>query len=208
MGFNKDSLKQERSIDEYGAVIQRAIKELRSCYTRLIDRIEERIVEGLGLDSYEYTEYVKKIRDRLANVKVYLLTDRQREFYHHIMTEYDNRTLWYQSICYTAIENRLDSLRDDQEDKLADELIFLFRECEKYADISKHINSETDKFEAYSFDMVTNKGTNVKTQTYVLPENEKEKSEKLKMKIENLLSGDNNLDVCTLLAIINEKIKK
>ena len=109
---------------------------------------------------------------------------------------------------YTAIENRLDSLRDDQEDKLADELIFLFRECEKYADISKHINSETDKFEAYSIDMVTNKGTNVKTQTYVLPENEKEKSEKLKMKIENLLSGDNNLDVCTLLAIINEKIKK
>ena len=208
LGFNKDSLKQERSIDEYGAVIQRAIKELRSCYTRLIDRIEERIVEGLGLDSYEYTEYVKEIRDRLANVKVYLLTDRQREFYHHIMTEYDNRTLWYQSICYTAIENRLDSLRDDQEDKLADELIFLFRECEKYADISKHINSETDKFEAYSFDMVTNKGTNVKTQTYVLPENEKEKSEKLKMKIENLLSGDNNLDVCTLLAIINEKIKK
>ena len=56
--------------------------------------------------------------------------------------------------------------------------------------------------------MVTNKGTNVKTQTYILPENEKEKSEKLKMKIENLLSGDNNLDVCTLLAIINEKIKK
>ena len=162
----------------------------------------------MGLDSYEYTEYVKEIRDRLANVKLYLLTDRQREFYHHIMTEYDNRTLWYQSICYTAIENRLDSLRDDQEDKLADELIYLFRECEKYADISKHINSETDKFDAYSFDMVTNKGTNVKTQTYVLPENEKEKSDKLKMKIENLLSGDNNLDVCTLLAILNEKIKK
>lgn len=208
LGFNKERLKQESSIDEYGAVILRAIKELRSCYTRLIDRIEERLVEGIGLASYDYKEYVKEIRERLANVKVYLLTDRLREFYHHIMTEYDNRELWYQSICFTAIECRLDSIRDEQEDILADELIFLFRECEKYSDISKHVNKDGDKFEAYSFDMVTNTGTNVKTQTYVLPENDKQKSDILKKKIESLLSGDINIDVCTLLSIINEKIKR
>ena len=207
LGFDDEKLKQERFREEYGNTIQRAIKELRSCYSKLIDRLEERLVEGFGLESYEYNEYVKEIRSRLANVKAYLLTDKQREFYHHVMTEYDNRTQWYQSICYTILEQRLDTLKDEQEDKLADDLLYLFRECEKYSSISEQV-SEGDKTDAYSFDMVTNKGTSVRTQTYVLPEKDKQKADALEKKISELLSGDNNVDVCTLLSILNKKMKR
>lgn len=207
LGFDDEKLKQERFREEYGNTIQRAIKELRSCYSKLIDRLEERLVEGFGLESYEYNEYVKEIHSRLANVKAYLLTDKQREFYHHVMTEYDNRTQWYQSICYTILEQRLDTLKDEQEDKLADDLLYLFRECEKYSSISEQV-SEGDKTDAYSFDMVTNKGTSVRTQTYVLPEKDKQKADALEKRISELLSGDNNVDVCTLLSILNKKMKR
>ena len=207
LGFDDEKLKQERFREEYGNTIQRAIKELRSCYSKLIDRLEERLVEGFGLESYEYNEYVKEIRSRLANVKSYLLTDKQREFYHHVMTEYDNRMQWYQSICYTILEQRLDTLKDEQEDKLADDLLYLFRECEKYSSISEKV-SESDKTDAYSFDMVTNKGTSIRTQTYVLPEKDKQKADALEKKISELLSGDTNVDVCTLLSILNKKMKQ
>ena len=159
------------------------------------------------MQSYDYSEYIVEVRERLAHVKDYLLTGKQREFYHHVMTEYDNRTQWYQSICYTILEQRLDALRDEQEDKLADDLVYLFRECEKYSDIS-HKVGDSDKNEAYSFDMVTNKGTNVRTQTYVLPEKDKSKADDLEKKISKLLSGDNNIDVCTLLSILNKKMNK
>ena len=207
LGFDQAKLKQEEFIREYGHIIQRAIKELRSCYSQLIDRIEERLVDELGLHCYEYGEYILEIRERLADVKEYLLTDKQREFYHHVMTEYDNRTLWYQSICYTILEQRLDTLRDEQEDKLVDDLVYLFRECEKYADISKKTD-DADKNEAYSFDLVTNKGTNIRTQTYVLPEKDKQKADDLEKRISKLLSGDTNLDVCTLLSILNKRMNK
>ena len=207
LGFDQAKLKQEEFIQEYGNIIQRAIRELRSCYTQLIDRIEARLVEKFGLQSYDYAEYILEVRERLANVKAYLLTDKQREFYHHVITEYDNRKQWYQSICYTILEQRLDTLRDEQEDKLVDDLVYLFRECEKYADISKK-TGDTDKNEAYSFDMVTSKGTNVRTQTYVLPEKDKSKADELEKKLSRLLSGDNNVDVCTLLSILNKKMKK
>ena len=103
LGFDQEKLKQKEFINQYGQIIQRAIRELRTCYTHLIDRLEERLVDGLGLESGEYSEYVIEIRHRLANVKTYLLTDKQREFYHHAMTEYDNRILWYQSICYRCV---------------------------------------------------------------------------------------------------------
>ncbi len=207
LGFTQEKLKQEEFINEYGKIIQRAIRELRSCYSKLIDRIESRLVEEFGLESYDYSEYVTEVRSRLAHVKSYLLTDKQREFYHHVMTEYDNRTQWYQSICYTILEQRLDTLKDEQEDKLVDDLVYLFRECEKYADISQKVN-DSEKNEAYSFDMVTNKGTNVRTQTYILPEKDKHKAEDLEKKINKLLSGDTNIDVCTLLSILNKKMKK
>ena len=207
LGFNQEKLKQEEFIREYGIIIQRAIRELRSCYSRLIDRIEERLVDGFGLQSCDYNEYVVEVRERLAHVKTYLLTDKQREFYHHVMTEYDNRTQWYQSICYTILEQRLDSLRDEQEDKLADDLVYLFRECEKYSSISQRL-TDTETSDAYSFDMVTNKGTIVRTQTYILPEKDRRKSNDLEKEISKLLSGDTNLDVCTLLSILNKKMNK
>lgn len=164
-------------------------------------------MEEFGLQSYDYSEYIVEVRERLAHVKTYLLTDKQREFYHHVMTEYDNRTQWYQSICYTILEQRLDTLRDEQEDKLADDLIYLFRTCEKYSSISQKTD-DLDKNDAYSFDMVTNRGTDVRTQTYILPEKDKSKADDLEQKINKLLSGDNNIDVCVLLSILNKKLNK
>jgi hypothetical protein len=207
LGFNQEKLKQEEFILEYGNIIHRAIRELRTCYTRLIDRVEERLVDGFDLQSGDYSEYVEEIRLRLANVKVYLLTDKQREFYHHAMTKYDNRTQWYQSICYTILEQRLDALRDEQEEKLVDDLIYMFRTCEKYSSISKKAD-DLDKNDAYSFDMVSNRGTDIRTQTFILPEKDKKRARELEMKISQLLSGDDNVDVCTLLAVLNKKMNK
>lgn len=203
LGFSK-KLKQNADIEEYGNVIQKAIRELRSCYTQLIDRLEIRLVDELELESTDYNEYVGEIRQRLANVKLHLLTDKQKEFYHHIMTEYDNRTEWYQSICYPILDHKLESLRDEEEDKLADDLVFLFRECEKYADISKKTLSDNDV--AYSFDMVTNGGTSIRTQTYILPEKDKKRVSELEAKINAILSGNSNAEICALLEILNKKM--
>lgn len=207
LGFDKSELKNEESVNEYGNVVQRAIRELRNCYMQLIDRLEQRVVDGLGLKSYEYGVYVKEIRERLEYVKMHLLTDKQREFYQHAITEYDNRVQWYQSICYTVLEHRLDTIRDEQEEKLADDLVHLFLECEKYADISRLIG-EDEKACAYSFDLVTNKGTNVRTSTYMLQEKDKEKASILQKSIEGLMTGEDNLDVCVLLELLNKKITK
>jgi hypothetical protein len=51
-------------------------------------------------------------------------------------------------------------------------------------------------------------GTNVRTQTYVLPEKDKRRAKELEEQINPLLSGDTNVDVCTLLAILNKKLNK
>lgn len=206
LGFDKRNLCESNSLENYGALIHLSIKELRSCYNQLIDRIEERIVAEFGLQSGEYEQYIQEVRERLSSVKTYLLTDKLKEFYHHVMTEYENRTLWFQSICYVVLDHKLESLRDEEEEKLSNDLVYMFRECEKYADISQKADDLTG-CEAYSFDMVSSKGESFYTQTYILPESDKQRSTKLEERINQLLTGDNNLDVCTLLSILNKKIK-
>ena len=205
LGFSKGQLKKEEFINEYGKIIMRAIRELRSCYTQLIDRMEQRLVDVFGLQSYDYAEYANEIRTRLKGTKTYLLTRKQKEFYHHVMTEYDDRVLWYQSVCYPILGHRLDTLCDEEEDKLVDDLVYMLRECEKYADFS-HKNVDLEKSDAYSFDMVTNKGTRLRTQTYILSEKDKARSQELEKKINHILSGDLNLDICTLLSILNKRM--
>lgn len=208
LGYDKEALQDPEKVQEFCYVINRAVKELRSCYSNMIDRVESRLLDTLGIETYDYSEYVVEIRKRLANVKEYLLTDRLKEFYRHMMAEFDNRTEWYQSICYTALEQPLERLRDDQEEKLIDSLITLFQECEKYSDISKMAEDEKD--EVYSLDLVSTKGNNIHAQTFRLPESDKAKSEELESHINQLLAGigNDNVSVCTLLKILNKKLGK
>lgn len=181
LGYNKD--KSEEFVQDYCYIIQRAIRELRGCYNQLIDRIEQHLVEGLGLSTYEYPDYVNELQQRLSKIKPHLLTNRQKEFYQHVMAQFDKRVEWYQSVCYSVLGSPLDRLRDEQEPKLLDDLIYLFRECEKQAVLSEGLN-------------------------YKIDEKEEVKSAELEKRIESILSGDDNLDIYTIMRILQKRINK
>lgn len=181
LGYDDEKLQDEQAVQDYCYVIQRAVRELRDCYNQLIDRIEENLIERLGLKSNEYSEYVKEIQKRLSKVKPHLLTSRQKEFYQHAIAQFDSRNEWFQSISYSVLGIPLEKLRDDQEVKLHDDLVFLFKECEQKAVISESLN-------------------------HIIDEVEKERAKKLEDKINRILTGNNNLDVYTLMRILQKKL--
>lgn len=207
LGFHKNSLQQPSFVEDFGSILQQAIDELRSCYGNLILRIERHLVKEFGLISEEYGEYISEIRKRLADVKVYLLTEKQKEFYNRVLTRYESRKEWYESVCYTLLGKQLDTMKDEQEEKLLNDLVYMMRACEKYAVITKRTKGQ-DESVAYSFDLVSNRGTSLRTQTYVLPKTEIEQAAALETNIEKLLSGDDNLDVCALLTVLNKRLGK
>lgn len=204
LGYRKSSL-QHSVVESFGNVLQQSINELRSCYGNLICRIEKHLIEGMGLRSTDYSTYIKEVRERLSEVKVFLLTEKQKEFYHRVMTHYENRREWYESICYVLLGKRLETLRDDEEEKMLNDLIYLIRTCEKYADISRKMENN-EKSLAYSFDLVSNQGVNMRTQTFVVPITEYRKIETIETNIERLLTGNESIDICALLSVINKKM--
>lgn len=181
LGYDDEKLKDEQAVQEYCYVIQRAVRELRGCYNQLIDRIESHLIECLGLENGEYSEYIKEIHRRLSKVKPHLLNPRQKEFYQHAMAVFDNRTEWYQSVCFSVLGSPLERMTDNQEPKLHDDIVFLFKECEQKAVLSESLD-------------------------YRIDEKEEIRSKELEAKINNLLTGDDNLDVYTLMRILQKRL--
>lgn len=64
----------------YVELLQKAIRELRICYSNLINRLEDVLVEELGLKSKDYALYKTELEQRYESIKTYLLTERQKTF--------------------------------------------------------------------------------------------------------------------------------
>lgn len=181
LGYDDEKLHDKDSMQAYCSVIQRAVRELRGCYNQLIDRIEENLIDRLGLESGEYSEYIQEIHKRLSKLKPHVLTPRQKEFYQHVMTRFDKRNEWYQSICYAVLDKPLERLSDAEEPKLHDDLVFLFKECEQKAILSENLN-------------------------YRIDEAEELRSRELEAKINEVLTGESNLDIYTLMRMLQKRL--
>jgi len=169
-------------VADYCHIIQKAVRELRSCYRSLIDRIEGQLIERFDLQAFEYADYIIEIRQRLSHIKEHLLSDKQRDFYNHAMAEFDNRQEWYQSICYAALDQPLERLRDEQEEQLVDNIVFLFRECEKHSVVSEAMD-------------------------FVVNDEERKRSSEIEEQIENILSENDNLNIYALMNVLKKKMK-
>ena len=204
-GFKNDSLATNKEfMSQYQELIKNAIRELRSCYPNLISQIEENVVETLGLQSKNFNEYIPEIANRFKGVKASLLSPKQKNFLHRLMLVQPDKTLWYESICYVTLDKPLVSIKDNEVVLLIDTIKHLFTALTKFVEVSK-VAKNNPNSEIYKFELVSTMGT-VKPQSYILPKNQKEKTNELEQRINQILTGDENLDVCTLLRILKSKV--
>jgi hypothetical protein len=204
-GFKNDSLATNKEfMSQYQELIKNAIRELRLCYPNLINKIEENVVEILGLQSSNFADYKTKIENRFKGIKTSLLSNKQKSFLNRLLTPQSDKTFWYESICFVVFDKPLVFIKDNEVTLLIETLRHLFVALTKFIDISK-IAYENSNSEIYNFELVSTKGT-IKPQSYILPDSQKVKTNELEMKINEILSGDENLDVCTLLRILKSKI--
>lgn len=206
LGFrDKELASNDEFIKKYVDTIQAAIRDLRSCYDSLLDRIENTIVDKLRLKSNDFDTYKAELEDRYKNVKTHLLTIKQKNFLSRVMSPLKDRKAWIQSISYIVHDKQLETISDDEEELLTDNLIFLFNELSKYVEISKAVKSEQDKF--FKFELISATGE-LKPQVYRVPESKEKDVEILENKILQLLTGNSDVDVCSLLNVLKKKIEK
>ena len=180
-------------VSQYLDLIKGAINELNSCYDLFINRIEKSVVEHLGLPN-DFNEYKSLLEIRFANVKTKLLTPKSKSFFERVMAPSSTKKEFYEKIGIIIFDKRLDATKDSEEELLINNMLFLFSELDRYSSISSI--EDTTVEEVYNFELASSKGNFAKSQTYKLAKSKSQQASAMQEKIESLLTGDLDLDVC------------
>ena len=197
-------LNSDEFIQQYLDLIRRAVRELNSCYDNLIDRIEEKIVEHLGLPS-DYIEYKEILEERYKTIDSHILTPKTRSFLDRILAPSESKREFIEKLAIVINDKRLDETKDSDESMLVHQILHVLSELERYSAIG--VSTSNDGSEAFSFELASNKGDFSKSQTYRLPKNKVKEANETASKIESLLTDDDELNICILLKLLNDKIK-
>ena len=199
-GINDDEF-----VRDYIDKIHSAIRELNSCYSDLIGRIESSMVEQLGLPA-GFDSYKPVLEQRYGSVKRHLLPQKSRIFLERVLAPSTGRDEFIEKLSASVMDRRLEQLKDKDEESLIDSIIYMFHLLDRYTAMSTEYQGESGD-ELFSFGLTSNTGIEESDKTFRLPRSQKGAAEEVEKKVRELLSGDNNMDVCVLLKVLADKMK-
>ena len=106
-------------------------------------------------------------------------------------------------MAYVILDKQLENLLDEEEAYLIDNLIHLFKELDKYIDISRQNLEHEDNF--IRIEMISNDGA-ISPQVVRLNKSKIDVAQKIEKQIDKLLSGDSEVDVYALLMILKRRL--
>lgn len=202
--FGYKDLESEEFIQQYLNLIRRAVRELNSCYDNFIDRIEEKIIEHLGLP-HEFENYKELLTSRYLSIDKRILTPTTRSFLDRLIAPSETKREFIEKLAIVVNDKRLDETKDSEEPLLIQQMLHLLSELERYSAIGE--TNADDESEAFNFELASNQGSFSKSQTYRLPRSKSKAAEDIALKIESLMSDDEELNICVLLKLLNNKVK-
>ncbi|OCA80577.1 hypothetical protein BBH99_00295 [Chryseobacterium contaminans] len=123
LGFHSISINDDEEIlKTFTFHIQDCIRELRTAYDSLLNRIEEKIVNSFYCNSTEFIEYKKEINDRLNNINIYLLGNEQAIVFKRLTSSLDDRASWIKSVADAVLGKSIDVMIDEEETLLISNL--------------------------------------------------------------------------------------
>ena len=198
-------LNSDSFVAQYLQLIRTAVRDLNTCYDFLIDRIEVKVKEHIGLTS-DFEDYKSLLSERYSTVNGSVLTPKSKSFLERILAPSENRKEFYEKIAIVVNDKRLDETKDNEEALLVNSLLHLFSELERASSLSTDVTLE-DGDEAFNFELATAGGDFSEAKTFRLPSTKRAKADKMIEKLSESMSGDRDLDICVLLKLLNEKLK-
>ncbi|HEU4791735.1 MAG TPA: hypothetical protein VFS71_18770, partial [Flavobacterium sp.] len=116
LGFHSITMNDdEELLKSYTYHIQDAIREIRSAYDALLDRIEEKIIHSFYCETNNFENYKLEIQSRLNSVNLSLLGTEQSIFYKRLISPLDDRASWLKSVADSALGKSIDRMIDEEE---------------------------------------------------------------------------------------------
>lgn len=203
--FGYTSLESESFVEQYVSLIRTAIHELNACYDNFIDRIEACIKEHIGIEQdKDFDVYKPIIDEKYRSINKSLLTQKTKAFVERLLSPSNSKKEFFEKIGLVVYDRRLDSIKDNEEERFIYDLQFLFSEAERYVSITSVFDENTET--AFSFELATSKGNFKAAKTYSLPKTKQDAAKRIETNLSKQLTGDKDLDICVLLKLLSERL--
>jgi len=194
------------SLNHYTQTLQEAIRELRTSYDGLVDRVETFIKDEIIYEDCSFEEYKQKLQQRYKNLKKHLLLPNQRTFVQRLDSALDDRKAWLNSIVQAIVGKSLENLKDEEEISLYDKFKTLILELDSLTNLSKaDVDEEKEEILGLQFDSFVD---GIKRSLVRLPKKKSSEIDIIKNTLQAALSKDKTLNIAALAKLLKELIQK
>jgi len=197
----KDPTLVKKYIDD----LQVLVREIRSAYEELINRIEDFILTEFIGENLPFVEYKSKFQERYKKLKKHMLLPKQKVFQQRLMSELDIRNSWINSICQAVIGKSLEVITDEDEMILYENFKSMVYELDNLCTLVK-TDVNLDNEDVYKFEVTTFlKG--LQKQTLRIPKGKLKEIKSLEDEIKGkLTSNDKSTNIALLLNLLQDQI--
>lgn len=123
LGFYSISINDDDEVlKSFTFHIQDSIRELRTAYDNLLNRIENKIIKSFYCKSTEFSRYKVEIQEQLKSVNENLLGIEQSIVYKRLVSSLDDRASWIKSVADAVLGKSIDGMIDAEEALLLNNL--------------------------------------------------------------------------------------
>ncbi|MFV0216664.1 hypothetical protein OBJ92_06440 [Empedobacter falsenii] len=207
LGFNQiDFEKNEEEFTTFIEHIQDAIREIRSSYDQLLDRIETQIIDSLECENKEFKTYKAEIVTRLNSIKPELLAKENGIFYRRLVSPIDDRESWLKSVADIALGKPINNMLDAEELILMNNLSLYARKLFEVSSLHEFKSNENRQM--VSLTILNSEGNQMESKLII----DQSIEEEIASTKSNVVSIINKLDEKQrkqlLYSLLNEELNK
>lgn len=200
-----DLASAEDNLNSYVKRLRDAMRELTSVYPNLIERIENHLLEELGLSGKSYTQYLKAIKKRYEPLKTYLLTDKQKIFRARLFSQFDEPVKYFSSIASALIGKSLDKISDEEEFILHDMLKQSLRELDNLLEIA-NLDFKEKEESAFQIEITSFNKQPIKHKV-ILSKSQSQEADNLEQQLRKALErSDVKINQAVLIKLLEEQL--
>lgn len=194
------------NLQNYSIKLQDAVKDLRTSYDELINRVEDFILIDIIGEELAFEDYKKNLQSRYKKLRRHLLLPHQRVFIQRLDSEIDDKKAWINSLVQALINKTLDKINDAQEIVIYDKFKEMIVDLDSLTNLSKSDFKE-DKEDVFDV-QINSFFDGISKKMVRLPKNKKAQIDVIQENMKKQLSTDSTLNIAALTNLLNEIIKK
>lgn len=206
LGYSVASIQSSpKKLQEFVLHLQSAIKELRSSYDELINRVDDFIKSDIVGEDVEFETYKDILQNRFKKLRRHLLLPNQRIFIQRLDSKIEDKKAWLNSLVQALTNVTLEKIKDEEEVLIYDKFKAMILDLDSLTDLSKSDFNE-DKEDVFDL-QINSFSEGIEKRMVRVPKNKIDDVNKIKKELKKNLSKDSTLNIAALTNLIKEIMK-